>query len=259
MTGDENSPDPFTNLYEGPARLMQAMFAAFGSSGSDAQAQAFAPEELAHWTKVGTRLNALWLEIMTEQARRPASGAAMFDPARWMDMAQGWFRQMPLADPARQKALWDDSLALWQTVLAGHAGNDTAPALPRADKRFADERWRAHPVFALIHQTYLLLAERAGQMVDELDGLPADQREKLRFTTKAISEAASPANVPFLNPIVIERTLETRGENLIKGMEHLLADLKRGQLTHTDGSSFVLGETIAATPGKVVHETRFTS
>jgi polyhydroxyalkanoate synthase len=60
------------------------------------------------------------------------------------------------------------------------------------------------------------------------------------------------------NP-VIERTLETRGENLVKGVEHLLADLRRGQLSHTDGQAFEVGDNIATTPGKVVHETRSTS
>ena len=38
-------------------------------------------------------------------------------------------------------------------------------------------------------------------------------------------------------------------------MEHLSADLQRGQLTHTDPQAFQLGENIAVTPGKVVHET----
>jgi polyhydroxyalkanoate synthase len=53
---------------------------------------------------------------------------------------------------------------------------------------------------------------------------------------------------------VIEKTLETRGENLVKGVEHLLADLRKGQLTHTDPHAFELGRNIAATPGKVVYE-----
>ena len=75
------------------------------------------------------------------------------------------------------------------------------------------------------------------------------------FTTRTLTDAASPANYPLLNPVVMERTLETRGENLIKGMEHLLADLRREQLSHTDPSAFTLGENIATTPGKVVHET----
>src|SRR5690606_9315830 len=56
-------------------------------------------------------------------------------------------------------------------------------------------------------------------------------------------------------PVVLERTLETHGENLVKGMERLARDLEKGQLTHTDSSAFRLGETIACTPGKVGFET----
>ena len=65
----------------------------------------------------------------------------------------------------------------------------------------------------------------------------------------------SPANFPLTNPVVLERTLETQGENLVKGMELLARDLEKGQLTHTDRAPFELGENIACTPGKVVHET----
>jgi len=151
---------------------------------------------------------------------------------------------------------------MWQQVLGqyglGPDGQPEAkgePDLPRTDRRFADPRWRAHPAYALIHQTYLFLAERVADMVDKMEGLSDDKREQLRFTTRTITEAASPANFPLLNPVVMERTLETRGENLVKGMEHLLADLRRGQLSHTDASAFKLGENIAVTPGKVVHET----
>jgi polyhydroxyalkanoate synthase len=53
----------------------------------------------------------------------------------------------------------------------------------------------------------------------------------------------------------MKRTVESRGGNLVRGMQHLINDLKRGQLTHTDPDAFKLGENLAATPGKVVHET----
>ena len=266
MTGDDHSPDPFANMYEGQARMVQAFFAPWSQMGQGIGQQmgaqmpgaaAMAPADIQHWAEVGTRLQDLWFQFMAEQASKPQNAMTYLDPTRWMALAQGWAKQMPLADPEKQKALWEDGLALWQGVLGSFGmGPDAGKAeLPRQDKRFADERWRAHPAFALIHQTYLFLAERANEMVDQMEGLPRDQREKLRFATKAITEAASPANIPFLNPVVIERTIETRGENLVKGMEHLLADMRRGQLTHTDGSSFKLGETIAATPGKVVFET----
>lgn len=259
MTGDDHSPDPFTNMYEAPVKLAQAFFAPWPqlAGGQIPGAASLAPADIQHWAEVGAKLQGLWMQFIAEQAAKPQNAMAYLDPTRWMNLAQGWYRQMPLADPVKQKELWDEGLALWQGVLGsfGIGSEGKGGALPLSDKRFADERWRAHHAFALIHQTYLFLSQRVAEMVDQVEGLPADQREKLRFATKAITEAASPANFPFLNPVVIERTLETRGDNLVKGMQHLLADMRRGQLSHTDGSSFTLGETIASTPGKVVFET----
>jgi polyhydroxyalkanoate synthase len=55
--------------------------------------------------------------------------------------------------------------------------------------------------------------------------------------------------------VVLKRTVETKGQNLVRGMRHLINDLERGQLTHTDPDAFTLGENLAATPGKVVAET----
>ena len=263
MTGDNHEPDPFTNLYEAPAKLARAMFAPMAGA---VDANALKPEDMQHWAQVGTKLQGMWLEYQAEQLRDPKAMMPYLDPTRWMALAEGWYRQMPLANVERQKALWEEGFALWTGVLgqfgigpnaaAGAAdGAEQTADLPRKDRRFADERWRSHPAFALIHQTYLFLAERVAEMVDEIDGLSPDKREQLRFTTRAITEAASPANFPLTNPVVLERTIETRGENLVKGMEHLLADLRRGQLSHTDASAFTLGENIAVTPGKVVHET----
>src|SRR5690606_27461406 len=101
------------------------------------------------------------------------------------------------------------------------AGAETPaePTLPRSDRRFADPAWREQPVFALIHQTYLLMAERLQAMVDELEGLGDEERESLRFATRTTIEAASPANFPLTNPLVLERTIASHGENLVKGME----------------------------------------
>ena len=256
---DETRADPFAHALEGQARLVQAMFAPLASGLGDRQVT---PEDAQHWAEVGQKLQAMWLQYQTERLSDPQAMLPYLDPSRWMTLAQGWFRQMPLAHVEQQKALWDEGFRLWEDVLGQYGIGPKAdeategdPQLPRKDRRFADERWRAHPAFALLHQTYLFLAERVGEMVDRIEGLPADKREQLRFTTRAITEAASPANFPLTNPVVLERTMETRGDNLVKGMEHLLADLRRGQLSHTDSKAFTLGENIAVTPGKVVHET----
>ncbi len=257
MTDD--GPDPFTNMFEAPAKFARTLFAPLAEATAGTP---LSPEDMRDWAEVGAKLQGLWMQFQAEQLTDPQALAPYMDPSRWMRMAEDWYHQMPLADPAQQQALWQEGMTLWQQVLGQYGlGSDGQPEaagdpdLPRKDRRFADPRWRAHPAYALIHQTYLFLAERVAEMVDRMDGLSDDKREQLRFTTRAITEAASPSNFPLLNPVVMERTLETRGENLVKGMEHLLADLRRGQLSHTDASAFKLGENIAVTPGKVVHET----
>ena len=60
------------------------------------------------------------------------------------------------------------------------------------------------------------------------------------------------------NPEVISRTLETGGQNLLRGLENLLADLERGNgrlaISMTDKRAFELGRNVATTPGKVVSQ-----
>jgi len=60
------------------------------------------------------------------------------------------------------------------------------------------------------------------------------------------------------NPEVLRATVDSGGENLVKGLEHMLDDLERGKgqlaIKMTDTDSFKLGENIATTPGKVVYQ-----
>jgi polyhydroxyalkanoate synthase len=219
----------------------------------------------AEWGETAQRLQSMWLDFHQQEKLPEPPVPFLADPAQWMGLMQAWYAQIPMFDPQRQQQLWQEGMELWQDILQqygiGADGETTAappkaePDLPRHDKRFADPAWREQPVFALIHQTYLLLAERLSEMVDDVGGLSDDEREHLRFALRNVLDAMSPANFPLTNPVVLERTMETHGANLIRGIERLSADLEKGQLTHTDASQFKLGENVACTPGKVVHET----
>lgn len=201
-----------------------------------------------------------WLQFCLPQQERPAP--LLTDPSSWMESMRQWSATMPMLDPQQQQKLWADGCELWQEVLSQYGsaagtdegGNEADPQLPRRDRRFADKAWREQPVFALIHQTYLLFAERLRDSVDTADGLSDEDRRNLRFATNNILDAMSPANFPLMNPVVLERTLETGGENIVCGLDRLTTDLKNGQLTHTDTSKFKVGENIATTPGKVIYE-----
>lgn len=255
MTQPKNPMDLLGSLFLAP----QQLFTQFAPA-----AEVIPAADLAQWAEVSQKLQALWLEFQAEQAAAAMTRlpAILSDPGGFAGIMQGWLKALPLANPDTQKKLWEDSLALWETVLGQYGiGPKTAqaesaePQLPRKDRRFADPKWRDQPFYALIHQTYLLLAEQVMAMADAADPGDPAKHEQLKFAARTLVEALSPAHFPMLNPLVMERARETKGESLVKGFEHLLADLKRGQLNHVDSTAFRLGENIATTPGKVVHET----
>jgi polyhydroxyalkanoate synthase len=263
MTAMSDSPsdasDIFTEMLRVQGEAARQMVRTFLPDAVDAVPT---DAELTAWGESALKLQAMWLDFAEQQAVPAMPAPLLADPAQWMGLMQGWSQQMALFDPHRQQALMQEGMALWEDVLAQYglgpkAGEDKTleVELPRKDRRFADPAWREQPVFALIHQTYLLFAERILEAVDEVQDLAEDDREQLRFATKSVLDAMSPANFPLMNPVVLERTLETHGGNLVKGMERLAADLEKGQLTHTDSEAFRLGENIACTPGKVVLET----
>jgi len=82
--------------------------------------------------------------------------------------------------------------------------------------------------------------------------------KKIAFYTKQMVDAASPTNFAMTNPAVLRETLATGGENLVKGLQNLLADLERGDghlsISMTDYKAFEVGKNLATTPGKVVFE-----
>lgn len=244
----------FEDLFRQQGEAMRAMFAPLMPGAENTLPD---PADLQHWAMSAAKLQKMWLDFSAEQSGRIEPMLLQLgDIGKWTKTFMSMVGQLPIAQAETQSRLWSESVALWSGVIGQFTAQSTAaPSLPRSDRRFSDKRWHDQPAFALIHQTYLLLSERLQQMVEEAQGLTPKRKEQLRFATKVVTDALSPANFPFTNPIVIERTMATKGENLVKGVEHLLDDLRKGQLTHTDPDAFELGRNIAMTPGKVVYET----
>ncbi len=195
--------------------------------------------DLQHWTWVMGRAQ----QMMMEQGL-----AAMQVKPEGIPAIPGF------TDPAtleRARDFWAESLTLWQRFLYPAKAPEAAPV---TDKRFKAPQWR-EPVFDLIRQSYELIGDHMLRGVEAVDGLDPKQKEQLRFATKGFVDAMSPTNFALTNPQVIEKTIETRGENLLKGLQNMMSDLARGQVTHTPDGAFELGRNLAMTPGKVVKRT----
>ena len=212
-------------------------------------------EEMQQWTWVMGRAQQMMLEHVAKamgEAKIPEVGAAQPRAPQlpWLNL---------FADPAKiaeqQADLWTQGLAIWQRALGGEAPRTELAEKADKDKRFAAAGWRDNPLFDMIRQSYLLVSERLLGSVDTLEGVDPKQREKLRFVTKNFVDAMAPSNFAVTNPLVLERAMETKGESLLKGLEHMLQDISKGQLTHTDPEAFEVGRNIAVTPGKVVKRT----
>lgn len=123
------------------------------------------------------------------------------------------------------------------------------------DKRFKDAVWQDNSYFDFIKQFYLMSSEWLQKNVQQYD-LTLELKQHLEFTTKQFIDAFSPSNFALCNPLVLRETLESSGQNLVKGLENFLEDLKNSgdilNICTTDKSAFKMGRNIAASPGKVV-------
>jgi polyhydroxyalkanoate synthase len=170
--------------------------------------------------------------------------------------------QKMMASPGKlfeiQMAFWKDYFALWERTSRRMMGQEVAPVIEPAhgDRRFKDEEWAKNALFDFIKQSYLLSARSIHQAVSDVEGLDEKTRERVDFYTRQFVDAMAPTNSIALNPSVLKATMESGGENLMKGLANLLEDLEAGKgdlrIKMQDPKAFQVGKDLAITPGKVV-------
>jgi polyhydroxyalkanoate synthase len=123
----------------------------------------------------------------------------------------------------------------------------------RADRRFTDVAWSQNPLLKRLVQLYLAGGKTLDDLVESAALDPRD-RKRVRFLIENLVEAASPSNIPLVNPASAKAAIDTGGLSLVRGGRQLLSDLAASPRIPqmVDGSGFMLGENIAATPGAVV-------
>ena len=209
-------------------------------------------EDWQHWTYVMGRAQQMLMEAWADGLKEGESWPAAPPPWGAFPPAFGW---TPAADPAALMTAgaeaWAKGLETWGKMI----GLDTEAKESAKDRRFAAPEWKESPVFDTIRKTYLALSDKLLGTVEEVEGLDADSRQRARFAVRNFVDAMSPSNFALTNPQVLRRTIESRGENLLKGLANMLDDIAAGQLTQTKAGVFEVGRNLATTPGKVVKET----
>ncbi|MGA7985533.1 MAG: class I poly(R)-hydroxyalkanoic acid synthase [Burkholderiales bacterium] len=220
-----------------------------------------APEDLA---KVYREVAERAARMLGEYAHRhPSLGGAGDELGIGKAYMELYARMLanPAALAATSMSMWFDYAQLWQSswmkLLGQHGAPIAAPA--KGDARFKDEDWSSNFLFDFVKQSYLIASRHIQGAVSNVEGLPEEAQKKVAFFTRQYVDALAPSNFVMTNPQVLRETLASGGQNLVRGLNNLLADLEKGdgqlRISMTDESAFQLGKNVAGTPGKVVFQT----
>jgi polyhydroxyalkanoate synthase len=160
--------------------------------------------------------------------------------------------QQQLAGLAFERAAQLGQYAMTCALKGAGAEQGCIEPLPQ-DKRFADPSWKEWP-FNLIHQAFLMQEDWWQKAATTVPGVERHHVQEIDFTIRQILDLCAPSNFIATNPMVLRKTLETGGKNLVDGLVNLLDDTQRfiSRQPPAGAEAFRVGETIACTPGSVV-------
>jgi polyhydroxyalkanoate synthase len=172
----------------------------------------------------------------------------------WIDTATSAFEH-PEEFQKKQAEVLADYMKIWTNAYARYIGEENSPIYQSdpKDRRFRDATWNNDLVFDFMKQSYLFTNKWTHDYIDGMKGIDKRTKNKMEFYTKQYLDAVSPSNFAFTNPEVIRETINTKGENLVNGLRHLMEDMEKSKIKTTDESAFHLGVNIAATKGKVIY------
>lgn len=162
--------------------------------------------------------------------------------------------------PGKQLQLWHKGARkfarfaryLPECCMPGTGHTRCIEPLPQ-DKRFASPAWQQFPYNAL-YQAFLLQQQWWHNATTGVHGVSPQHEQQVSFAARQVLDVVSPSNMWFLNPDVLQRTIEEGGQNFVRGWMNFVDDMDRavnGRLP-AGAEDFVVGRNLAITPGKVV-------
>jgi polyhydroxyalkanoate synthase len=175
----------------------------------------------------------------------------------FMQVQQAWISQ-PQKLMEAQADLWRRYMDLWTSTITGGGKTQPVVAPDPKDARFKDTAWSENQYFDFMRQSYLINSQWAEQLVEAAKNVEPGTRHKASFYMKQVMNALAPSNWVFSNPELLRETFASDGENLVRGMQLLAEDIRKGggdlQIRQTDLSKFEVGRNVAITPGKVIFQ-----
>ncbi len=121
------------------------------------------------------------------------------------------------------------------------------------DHRFDHASWNKPP-YNLWKQGFLATQDWWDAAAEDMPGLKKQDADRIRFHVRQALDLVSPSNFPWSNPEIAEKTLESRGKNLMEGAKHFSEDLSQTllQTRRPVPKNYQIGKHLACSPGKVV-------
>ena len=163
--------------------------------------------------------------------------------------------QTRLIEKAMRKSVKLSRHASHCAMLGGAAAPCIEP-LPQ-DKRFTGEAWQHWP-YNIIYQSFLLQQQWWHNATTGVRGVTQQHENVVEFASRQLLDMVSPSNFLLTNPVVMQRTLQQGGMNLLRGAQYAIEDWERAVSGKgpVGSEDFEAGRNVAVTPGKVIYRNR---
>jgi polyhydroxyalkanoate synthase len=202
----------------------------------------------------GSRLDS---KVHAGIARLTASISPTSIGLAWMD----WATQLALSPGKRLDLMilgcnhWLSLNCYCQSVAVAPSTTNIQECIipPSFDKRFKADDWHRWP-FNILHQAFLLTDQWWHAATTGVRGVSRHHEHIVSFIARQWLDMLSPGNYALTNPVVLRRTSETWGRNLIFGAINLLEDIERIATNKppAQANHYRVGLNLAKTPGKVI-------
>lgn len=180
----------------------------------------------------------------------PAAVALAFN--EWgLQLASSPGKQLEIMDKGQRQAR---RLAAYMALCAHGKGDQACIEPLPQDRRFRDPEWSTPP-FRFSHQAFLLYQQWWHIATNGVRGVSPHSEQVVSFITRQLLDVFSPSNSLLTNPVVLKRTMETGGGNLLNGWRNMMEDWERQLMDRGPAGveNYKVGENLGITPGKVVY------